>query len=272
MQTHYTRHAYNCHGNEVATWFLHCRRRNDCTARWQYCLSCSACWKKKNWVRVISRQPLYTLWYSYAQLCSKKLHFHHVLQYTHCFFFMFLELYNKVLSTDLVFKIEEEIKKKVQNKSLLLKHKEPPVIDVTKSESNALVVNTNTENLFPVKLTEILNPALSPSQQIVIHRLPNGHILSVDMFNKEQLNEIFNLASTLRFYVLRQKPLDYILRVSCNFCQILTLDSINYWVCLWSSKGKSDGFYILRSQYQNELQFFNSNAETRRKSGTSWWN
>ncbi len=42
MLTNYMRHAYNYHGNEVATWFLYCRHRNNCTKRWQCRLSCSA--------------------------------------------------------------------------------------------------------------------------------------------------------------------------------------------------------------------------------------
>lgn len=46
------------------------------------------------------------------------------------------------------------------------------------------------------------------------HGLAHRHILSVDMFSKEQLNEIFNLAQTLRVYVIKGRPLDNILKVS----------------------------------------------------------
>ena len=53
---------------------------------------------------------------------------------------------------------------------------------------------------------------------LVMHPLSHGlfhqHILSVDMFSKEQLNEIFNLAQTLRVYVLKDRPIDHILKVS----------------------------------------------------------
>ncbi len=45
MRTQYTQHVYNCHGNEVATWFLHSKHRNDCTAHWK-CLSRMVRWKK----------------------------------------------------------------------------------------------------------------------------------------------------------------------------------------------------------------------------------
>lgn len=46
------------------------------------------------------------------------------------------------------------------------------------------------------------------------HGLSHHHILSVDIFSKEQLNEIFNLAQTLRVYVIKGRPLDNILKVS----------------------------------------------------------
>lgn len=48
----------------------------------------------------------------------------------------------------------------------------------------------------------------------VTHGLSHHHILSVDIFSKEQLNEIFNLAQTLRVYVIKGRPLDNILKVS----------------------------------------------------------
>ncbi|XP_030768369.1 CAD protein-like [Sitophilus oryzae] len=44
------------------------------------------------------------------------------------------------------------------------------------------------------------------------HGLTGKHILGVDMFNKEQLNYIFNLAQTFRVYVSRDRPLDHVLR------------------------------------------------------------
>lgn len=60
---------------------------------------------------------------------------------------------------------------------------------------------------------------------ISTHGLAHRHILSVDMFSKEQLNEIFNLAQTLRVYVIKGRPLDHILKVGVQlfyfigFCQ-----------------------------------------------------
>lgn len=45
-----------------------------------------------------------------------------------------------------------------------------------------------------------------------VHGLVGKHILGVDMFNKEQLNYIFNLAQTFRVYVSKDRPLDHVLR------------------------------------------------------------
>lgn len=58
------------------------------------------------------------------------------------------------------------------------------------------------------------NPNLTHPPVATHHGLHNHHILTVDMFSKEQLNEIFNLAQTLRVYVLKERPLDHILKVS----------------------------------------------------------
>lgn len=51
------------------------------------------------------------------------------------------------------------------------------------------------------------------------HGLAGQHIMTVDMFSKEQLNEIFNLAQTLRLFVHKERPLDHILKVrtDCRF-------------------------------------------------------
>lgn len=45
------------------------------------------------------------------------------------------------------------------------------------------------------------------------HGLSHHHILSVNMFSKDQLNEIFNLAQTLKVHVTKGRPLDNILKV-----------------------------------------------------------
>lgn len=45
------------------------------------------------------------------------------------------------------------------------------------------------------------------------HNLVGQHVLSVSMFSKEHLNEIFNLAQTMRAFVLKERNLDHILKV-----------------------------------------------------------
>ncbi|ENN80902.1 hypothetical protein YQE_02690, partial [Dendroctonus ponderosae] len=57
----------------------------------------------------------------------------------------------------------------------------------------------------------------APTIQAEVHQhFPHGltgkHILSVDMFTKEQLNYIFNLAQTFRMYVSKDRPLDHVLK------------------------------------------------------------
>ena len=45
------------------------------------------------------------------------------------------------------------------------------------------------------------------------HGLNGLNILTVDMFSKEQLNAIFNLAQTFRLCVQKERSLDHILKV-----------------------------------------------------------
>jgi alpha-acetolactate decarboxylase len=56
-----------------------------------------------------------------------------------------------------------------------------------------------------------------PSTTSSSHGLVGQHILSVNMFSKDQLNDIFNLAQTLRVFVQKERPLDHILKV-WTFC------------------------------------------------------
>jgi hypothetical protein len=53
----------------------------------------------------------------------------------------------------------------------------------------------------------------APTMTVSSHGLTGQHILSVDMFSKDQLNDIFNLAQTLRICVQKERPLDHILKV-----------------------------------------------------------
>ncbi|KAL1498243.1 hypothetical protein ABEB36_009074 [Hypothenemus hampei] len=64
-----------------------------------------------------------------------------------------------------------------------------------------------------------------------LHGLYLKHILSVDMFSKEQLNYIFNLAQTFRAYVSKERPLDHILRgkiMASIFYEVSTRTSCSF--------------------------------------------
>ncbi|KAL9886382.1 carbamoyl-phosphate synthetase 2, aspartate transcarbamylase, and dihydroorotase rudimentary isoform 1-T3 [Glossina fuscipes fuscipes] len=59
-----------------------------------------------------------------------------------------------------------------------------------------------------VQKTAFANAPISP----VANSLLGRHILSVDMFNKEQLNDIFNLAQLLKSRVVKDRPVDDLLK------------------------------------------------------------
>lgn len=63
------------------------------------------------------------------------------------------------------------------------------------------------------------------------HGLHSHHILSVDMFSKEQANEIFNLAQTFRLCVSKERPLDNILKgkvMASIFYEVSTRTSCSF--------------------------------------------
>lgn len=63
------------------------------------------------------------------------------------------------------------------------------------------------------------------------HHLGGKHILTVDMFNKEQLNDIFNVAQTFRMYVSKDRSLDHILRgkiMASIFYEVSTRTSCSF--------------------------------------------
>lgn len=49
------------------------------------------------------------------------------------------------------------------------------------------------------------------------HNLAGQHILSVDTFTKDKLNDLFNLARSYRFLVLKERPLSHVLKVGRVF-------------------------------------------------------
>lgn len=74
-----------------------------------------------------------------------------------------------------------------------------------------------------------------------MHGLAGKHILSVDMFSKEQLNDIFNLAQTFRVYVLKDRPLDHILKgkiMASIFYEVSTRTSCSFAAAMQRLGGK----------------------------------
>jgi carbamoyl-phosphate synthase/aspartate carbamoyltransferase/dihydroorotase len=63
------------------------------------------------------------------------------------------------------------------------------------------------------------------------HSLTGKHVLSVDMFTKDQLNDIFNLAQTFRVYVGKERSVDHILRgkvMASVFYEVSTRTSCSF--------------------------------------------
>lgn len=70
-----------------------------------------------------------------------------------------------------------------------------------------------------------------PLQLSSTHTLHNQHILTVDMFNKEILNEIFNLAQLFRIYVHKERNIDHILKgkvMASIFYEVSTRTSCSF--------------------------------------------
>lgn len=64
-----------------------------------------------------------------------------------------------------------------------------------------------------------------------LHGLTGKHIIAVDMFTKDQLNDIFNLAQTFRVYVQKDRPLDHILKgkiMASIFYEVSTRTSCSF--------------------------------------------
>lgn len=57
------------------------------------------------------------------------------------------------------------------------------------------------------------NLLIPSGMQNYSHFFANQHVLSVDAFNKERLNDLFNLARTYRIFVLKDRPLSHVLKV-----------------------------------------------------------
>ncbi|XP_049813698.1 CAD protein [Schistocerca nitens] len=75
-------------------------------------------------------------------------------------------------------------------------------------------------------------PSVVPGQSSSFsHGLTGQHVLSVSMFTKDQLNEIFNLAQTLRVFVQKERQLDHVLRgkvMASVFYEVSTRTSCSF--------------------------------------------
>lgn len=95
-----------------------------------------------------------------------------------------------------------------------------------RSDSNPNLAHSD----FPQKVQHIDYAQAGLNTQHT-HGLVHKHILSVDMFSKEQLNDIFNLAQTFRVYVSKDRPLDHILKgkvMASVFYEVSTRTSCSF--------------------------------------------
>lgn len=79
--------------------------------------------------------------------------------------------------------------------------------------------------------TESFTLLPSEAQNQHAHGLTGKHILSVDMFTKEQVNYIFNLAQQFRAYVIKDRPLTHILKgklMASIFYEVSTRTSCSF--------------------------------------------
>lgn len=111
-------------------------------------------------------------------------------------------------------------------------------------EQHRLTVHFNDANLRPISplprircdstsnyAKDVTVPVPAASLTPRERSLAAKHILSVDMFSKEQLNEIFNVAQTMRARVTKDRPLDDLLRgkvMASVFYEVSTRTSCSF--------------------------------------------
>uniref|UniRef100_A0A0A9XYC9 CAD protein n=4 Tax=Lygus hesperus TaxID=30085 RepID=A0A0A9XYC9_LYGHE len=91
------------------------------------------------------------------------------------------------------------------------------------------------------KPDQIHHPLTAPAISTSSHSLHHQHILSVNMFTKDQLNDIFNLAQTLRNFVIKDRPIDHILRgklMASIFYEVSTRTSCSFSAAMQRLGGK----------------------------------
>ncbi|XP_075220922.1 carbamoyl-phosphate synthetase 2, aspartate transcarbamylase, and dihydroorotase rudimentary isoform X1 [Lycorma delicatula] len=106
-------------------------------------------------------------------------------------------------------------------------------IALIKDNTNSTVQGPGVKTVSPAMVrVPLALPNIHSNTPLIQHNsLHHHHILSVDMFNKEQLNDIFNLAQTLRICVLKERPLDHILKgkvMASIFYEVSTRTSCSF--------------------------------------------
>ncbi|XP_050534647.1 CAD protein [Daktulosphaira vitifoliae] len=144
-------------------------------------------------------------------------------------------LFNNVMS-EIREQVAQEIESVTGVKSDLRRQR-----NLSGSESkdmSLLTISTSSLNKRSKQASEDVLNLMTP---IPTHGLAHSHILSVDMFSKDQLNEIFNLAQTLRVYVIKGRPLDNILKgkvMALIFYEVSTRTSCSFSIAMQRLGGK----------------------------------
>lgn len=123
-----------------------------------------------------------------------------------------------------------------------------PTVDVVSSRQNNTLdrllspnyekphVNADYSNEESREIVSYLHPSVDPESTSILHLSTNHglaghHILTADMFTKEQSNVILDVAQRLRAHVLKNRPLDHILRgkiVALIFYEVSTRTSCSF--------------------------------------------
>jgi hypothetical protein len=96
--------------------------------------------------------------------------------------------------------------------------------------------------------SQIATSSFSGSAALPHHGLQGQCILTVDMFSKEQLNAIFNLAQTFRLCVQKERSLDHILKVISLHKSTYIIGCVLHILGL---VGQDYGLGFLRGQHSN---------------------
>ncbi|EFA10197.1 multifunctional protein r [Tribolium castaneum] len=99
------------------------------------------------------------------------------------------------------------------------------------SATNELHVDSRLGVTSPTPVGPRIRTGSFSQMEQMHHSLANKHILSVDMFTKDQLNDIFNLAQTFRVNVSKERAVDHILKgkvMASIFYEVSTRTSCSF--------------------------------------------